>query len=198
MFTLRAFDTQNERTTEILDIVFKRVTSSRPTFGLSFRRARLGCWVTRILLIICMGNAATRTARAARGVRSGNLAGKPSKGDRDKARGASEVAARPPQESLRSKVDLPQGEELDRLLSMITSKTRRFADSTEIERRVPSRANNVQRKKDRLETKDIRRLLATDGEYERGARGEADLDRGPRESLLVLLRKHVSIDFRDR
>jgi len=44
---------------------------------------------------------------------------------------------------------------------MITSKTRRFVDSEEMARRVPTKDVAQLRKKNRLETKEIRRRMAT-------------------------------------
>jgi len=136
-----------------------------------------------IRLFIGMGNAATRTARATRAARSGKHVGSsPSLGDV-----VGEVAVPTPRESLRATVELPQGDDLNKLVSMITSRTRRFADSAEVERRVPSRATNVQRKKNRLETKDIRRLLAAGGACQSGEPGEPGVGH---ESLKLMYEFH--------
>ena len=141
-----------------------------------------------------MGNVATRPARAARAARTGKLLPGP-RGDR-------ETAVPPPPESLRSTVELPQGEELNKLVSMITTRTRRFADSAEVERRVPSRATNALRKKNRLETKDIRRLLVVDGEHGRGEPGGPVEPGGPSQAedapmikLIRALRKSSFLDL---
>jgi len=199
MCTLRVLESKNERTAEI-DEVLIRNSGSPKTFCVREERrerererergerneARVGCCKTAIRLFIGMGNAATRTARATRAARSGKHVGSsPSLGDV-----VGEVAVPTPRESLRATVELPQGDDLNKLVSMITSRTRRFADSAEVERRVPSRATNVQRKKNRLETKDIRRLLAAGGACQSGEPGEPGEPGVGHESLKLMYEFH--------
>ena len=98
---------------------------------------------------VVMGSAVSRTAR--RGLKPNN----------PKASAAPPAAAHPTSPSAASSaVELPQGDELKGLVSMITSKTRRFVDSEEMARRVPTKDVAQLRKKNRLETKEIRRRMA--------------------------------------
>jgi hypothetical protein len=59
----------------------------------------------------------------------------------------------------------PGNDELKRrLVSLITSKSRKFVDEDELARRVPSRSVHETRKKNRLQTKEIRAQLSQEGQ----------------------------------
>jgi hypothetical protein len=71
---------------------------------------------------------------------------------------------------------------------MITSKTRRFVDQKEVESRVPTKAVHELRKKNRLETRDIRRLLSR-AEFPDGpGRGQDGTD-----AMIALLKGQYSL-----
>ena len=74
-------------------------------------------------------------------------------------------------------MELPQGDELKGLVSMITTKTRRFVDSEEMARRVPTKDAAELRKKNRLETKEIRRRIADEASRAGGRGADPAIER---------------------